>query len=257
MNVYLAGKMDEKHGAWRNAVMSGFYRDAWITRTWPLDNDEGVLDGGVHDWESLPSAVFERHAYVGPFRQEMDEVGIKSLGYFHGVWAFGQHGCMAVTDEARVVRFCKQAIQQADLIFCYINTPDAYGTLAEIGYAVALGKFVSLLVHPSACWERDDYWFIRSLVVHAPDYPLRVNDAWTDYEPELNEWQAIRNALKDAFVSYAAWVPPARDSRGDLTALAVSEAQRSFCDIAQWTSDPRVRGEAQRMAQILAGRGRR
>ncbi|MBD3922983.1 nucleoside 2-deoxyribosyltransferase [Paenibacillus sp. PR3] len=57
-----------------------------------------------------------------------------------------------------VVTKCTNWIQAASVVFAWIDRPDAYGTIAEIGYAVALGKPVFVAVsNELACVN--DLWF--------------------------------------------------------------------------------------------------
>jgi len=248
VNVYLAGKVDERLGEWREWIVGRQYHyptrqsiPRWIKPS--LDNLALEL------WVPIPRAVFGSHAYAGPFRQVIyREIDNKYLGYFHGVTTHGQHGDAYPERKEQIIAACRRAIEQSDLIFAYLNSPDAYGTIAEIGYAVALGKFVSILIQPGTAFDYDDFWFVESLC-HQADL------TWWDH-PKGDERMRVTGALKNAFVAYSAWQPepalPARQQ--DAHSLALREVADSFQQISQWTSDPRVRGEAQQMLKRLYAR---
>jgi hypothetical protein len=283
MKVYLAGKVDAKYGAWRDAILGT--RDEWVSGKqisyprWVLYlNDRGGLDWNQDDavvlpWRGLDRGVFGTHEYVGPYRQVYGDDG-SNTGYFHGVESFGQHGM--VMDElmaGRVVERCRTAIAASDIVFGYINSPDAYGTLAELGYAVGLGKFVSILVHPCAPFEPEsidgyawDFWFLREFATHQAVYPATTHRAEEcSYSPagerdygmfhlrhEPDERVAVVSALKDAFVAYAAWAPPHQQLQDMKDRVAAGMVRQSFEQIAQWSADPRVRNEAKRMMRQLS-----
>lgn len=102
-------------------------------------------------WPMLERAIFGKHSYTGPFPNMPDQV-----------W-----------DRAQ------KAIQRSDLVFAWIDTLDAYGTLVEIGYAFAQG---------------------RRIVVATPE---RMPDLWLVYETASqilhtdNPREALREAMDD------------------------------------------------------------
>jgi nucleoside 2-deoxyribosyltransferase len=51
--------------------------------------------------------------------------------------------------EQEVVASCREGIEDADCVFCWVDSLDCYGTLLEVGYARARGKRVVLAFHPS------------------------------------------------------------------------------------------------------------
>lgn len=262
MKIYLAGKMDAKHGAWRDGIIDTAYdRVAGHTRPrWEL-----VLPGEFYDSEAPSAFVWPRqantwvlglHDFVGPyrstFRKDWDP---KYGGYFHGTPCSGQHG-MADQDEHRapVVANCIDAIQRADLVFAYLNSPDCFGTLAEIGMARAMGKFTYLAIDESAMWDWDDYWFLEGIVSAFG----RSWNIWRGETPK-SEKDRLRGYMQDALVKWTG-----RPEKSSPVALvqrdetepyirALQEAANSFSQIGRWSSDPRVRNEAQRMLKRIAG----
>lgn len=127
-NIYLAGKI--AHHDWRHDVVKNLSR---------------TLQGGcveIHDkpdqWPVLQDTVWGFN-YVGPFFVADDH------GCFHGE---NSHGVGADHDEYLgatpddTLRWCMDAISRTDIFFAWIECTTCYGTLAEIGYAKALGKTI-------------------------------------------------------------------------------------------------------------------
>lgn len=69
--------------------------------------------------------IDEKHTYCGPFfRSEHGDVCDGHLNY------------------ADIAERCKSQIDSCDYVFCWINHPECFGTLVEIGYASARSKRV-------------------------------------------------------------------------------------------------------------------
>jgi very-short-patch-repair endonuclease len=103
--------------------------------------------------------------YVGPYFVSCDHgcshgnkthATVGCSNDWHGPHAFHGHGRY----EARmfVMSESLRAIDSADLIFAYLNSPDCYGTLYELGYARARGIRIEL-VHNLSPEIADDMWF--------------------------------------------------------------------------------------------------
>jgi hypothetical protein len=142
MNIFLSGKVDDEHGRWRDHLLGTDYHynrergcvedlPRWAIYTTALDSRKQWKDNiGIAPWPTKPNIVLDTHDYTGPFRQvvtDYDET--KNLGYFHGCTAGGCHGQMEPQDQRAVVSRCLMAIEQSDLVFAYLNSPDCYGTL--------------------------------------------------------------------------------------------------------------------------------
>jgi hypothetical protein len=74
-------------------------------------------------------------------------------------------------------------IEEADVIFSYINSQDAYGTLVELGYAVAEKKPIFLYSGLNVPLERNDMlWFIsQSEYVKEFKCVFNVKQAWQEF----------------------------------------------------------------------------
>lgn len=268
MRVFLSGKVDERYGAWRDHLLGVSHQGRtnngkWVVEAYPrwvVYEDEPT--GAVLPWPKLPKVILNDHTYVGPYRQVVKkESDWRHDGYFHGVTAIGSHGMIYGDVFDQVVARCRGALQDADFVFAYINSPDAYGTIAEIGYAAALGKFVAVVIDPEAAFDWTDFRFVESLAnftrtiereVAPPHEGRYVDEPLT---PERERAQLV-DALKDAALVYlgqprSTAVVAAVDMQEERWQRFAREVTASFDQIARWTSDPRVRNEAQRMMRRM------
>lgn len=141
--VYLAGKI-RKH-CWRHKLVYDIRNHSW---------SDGPLDQRLF-------------SCVGPFFVSCDH------GCFHNT---NSHGRIAIRGDnlcpgrsfkadfdaphAEVVALCLDAVRKADLVFCYIDSADCFGTLIELGYAIAHGiPFVIAFAPGIASAENNDFWF--------------------------------------------------------------------------------------------------
>lgn len=288
MKVYLAGKMDATHGAWRDAILErqdDDYRQGRDVPYWelarPADAFGELGEDGVPPWpQRANTRVLGLHDYVGPYRTTYTpELDSKYTGYFHGSTVAGQHGQSNWDDHASVVRECWSAIQRTDLMFAYINSPDCFGTLAEIGMAKASGVYVVAAFEDSAEWDWDDYWFCGQLcdtvvrcetpIVVGPEPAHGGPEQWRDPQriKDRIAWEKLRDAeaarirgmVKDAILQWTARpekpapVALVRQDDSERLLYALREAAQSFSQISRWSADPRVRNEAGRMLKRITG----
>jgi nucleoside 2-deoxyribosyltransferase len=54
---------------------------------------------------------------------------------------------------------CLEAIEDADLVFAWINSNDCYGTIAELGYAKGQGKLIAI----AGPHKIHDMWFVYEM----------------------------------------------------------------------------------------------
>lgn len=135
--IYLAGKI--RKNCWRHQLVKGLRE---------------------HDWNlgPLPQLGF---TYVGPFFVSCDH-GCYHTNNSHGNTMGHQpsESELALHQKA-VVQRCRSAINQADIVFCFIESLDCFGTIAEIERAHILGKCVVIAFAPGlASAEENDLWFV-------------------------------------------------------------------------------------------------
>jgi len=153
--VYLAGKISPND--WRTEISTcvevetgGICGEDSLPREWPVSY--GAISGAHH--------------YVGPYFVSCDHQ------CFHGSQTHGaatRYDLDAVSDEQdwqlrwyqhqKLSILCRKAIALCDMFFAWIDSEDAYGTIAEIGYAAALDKPIYL----AGPREFKDLWFIYHL----------------------------------------------------------------------------------------------
>ena len=119
----------------------------------------------VSGWPVLKRAIFDAHHYVGPYFIA-DDHGCAHGPNLHGAAAGGtRNGCIQGAPTRRQVAFrCLEAVLSADLVFVYLDGPDAHGTLVEIGYA--LGHEIDVAIGWSPRLSTSDLWFPLELACH-------------------------------------------------------------------------------------------
>lgn len=160
MNIYLAGKIGKND--WRHKLVKDLHWASAImepskTTSWP----RGIK-------------IFDEHNYTGPYFIACNH-GCYHGSNQHGVGR-GNGGCSDNGyDEAKIVKLCQDAIRKSDLVFAWMDTADAYGTLVEIGYALGIGVRVAI----SAPEKQHDLWFAYAssnafIPAKTPEEGLRV-----------------------------------------------------------------------------------
>ncbi len=150
--IYIAGKISPND--WRRTIANCIdTRDIHWLRS------EDNYDLFNFPWPTIENAVLGKHSYTGPFFLNCDH------GCGHGPHSHGNGirsvGCFNVTHssnkEALIQRLCFDAIRRSTFVFAWIDSPDAYGSLIEIGYA--LGQSVPAYI----AWPKplNDLWFAR------------------------------------------------------------------------------------------------
>ena len=155
--IYIAGKMEDD--IWRHNFFDSY--DAHGDHTFQLGyNPLTILQGA--SWPIQSNVTVCGLRYTGPFF--VDVYGGHGYGYMDGE-AYGSNvgnidrykrEDQLKEKENSVQMWCFSAIQQADLVFAWIDGIDCYGTIAEIGYAKALGKVIWI----AGPRRYDDMWFV-------------------------------------------------------------------------------------------------
>lgn len=166
---YLAGKITGT--TWRDAIVPGWSEENHSSSYWQAfyDYDE------TSTWCVVPNVCMCGGVglhYSGPWWRDMFGHGLSSN-------SAGPHGyssideCPDVSDEfiqeirlreTKVLRAVCEAIENADMLFAWIDSPDCYGTIYEIGFAKALGKVVVVATDEAFLETAPSYqmWLCRS-----------------------------------------------------------------------------------------------
>lgn len=183
LRVYLAGKIGGHF--WRHHIVKGL--------TGCLGNP-ALLDGtNMAKWPVLERAILGRHHYVGPYYIVGSHYGCFSGPNSHGVGADHPVYCCATSEGLppdRTVAACLGAIDLADVVFAWIDSPDCYGTIAEIGYARAARKRI-WIAGPATF---PDMWFVYKMAdlaeTNHPDHtPRQVLESWLECHWDMPSWQ--------------------------------------------------------------------
>jgi len=156
MNIYLAGKIASEDD-WRETLVP--------------DVRLPIREKGddYPTWE-ITKGVLWGNNYTGPYFASDPN---QKYGKVHEIPLATHRGCSDDNQMNYIVQQCTSAILASDLVFAYINHTECYGTLVEIGIAIALEiplgiAFDSALMttsssrHIEDCLV-DDFWFARSV----------------------------------------------------------------------------------------------
>jgi hypothetical protein len=193
--VYLAGKIG-KHD-WRHGL---FQVEQWGGRRYDGTSGPILRYNREHDLvEAIaPGSTRDGFEYAGPYFLSDDH------GCFHGQ---SQHGLIdpgwadgpgidgdwpSPLGRRTVMRSCLRWLASADVVFCWLETTDAYGTLVELGYAK--GRSIPVYLAPDMNVQAE--WMSKQDDYHEP--PLHAT------EDALAEWETKR-ARSDQFFTWEAW----------------------------------------------------
>ncbi len=163
MKIYLAGKISQDD--WRGLILPDLNPGGLATWNWESLRRDG--------WPVDIGTIFGGHDYVGPWFMCGSGHGLSHGANTHGT---GDNG--GGDHRADVIDLCRRAIASADLVFVWIDSLDAFGTIAEIGYSAAAG--VPVAIGYPIGFDASDLWFIDGLarvVVRAHDPRLALGSA--------------------------------------------------------------------------------
>lgn len=110
-----------------------------------------------HQWGD-PNIQTESYEYLGPYTVNCKHGCFSGNGTHESV---GSDGSIELSQKD-VIYANMRALESADLVFAYINTTDCYGTLMEIGWAIAREIYVVLMLSPDV--PVHELWFIAGQV---------------------------------------------------------------------------------------------
>ena len=156
--VYLAGKIGQND--WRHTIFKDLRNVDLENNYYNMDSVDGCL-------------------YCGPFFISCDH------GCYHGE---GTHGLGVDTNNCgsctankpyEVVEKCEKWISEADIIFSWLDSSTAYGTLVEIGMARGMEKPIFLVCDQELKDMKfiQDIWFACTAVTQFT-YASCEKDAW-------------------------------------------------------------------------------
>lgn len=154
IKVYAAGKITAND--WRGVRDTTGSYEEWLTR----------VSGVGRPTRTVPHLDREI-VYVGPFFISCDH-GCYHGPHTHGVGAYNLGVCASDGPTPQnVVSAALDGIDHADIVYVRLDAEGAYGTMAEIGYALAVGKPFVVDVDPTLpAAIRRDYWFALAATAH-------------------------------------------------------------------------------------------
>lgn len=206
MKIYLAGKIGKYD--WRHRIVTGL-SDIDPTETEEGRNNDLSYTVLPSAWPVTARAIFGTHDYTGPYfvpsgpnhniyhGRDTHGSGLgNDAGYQPGVWAPDELAEAEAThysypDDAasrkHLIKLCLSAIIASDVVFAWMDSTTAYGTLFELGFAVAHRKPI-WWAQPRNNYDLGDMWFARSTareIVYGDD-PLPLLRSLLDkYAPNI------------------------------------------------------------------------
>jgi len=190
-NIYLAGRIQQN--GWRYRLVAGLKDvfNPWQDNYWPM----------------LERALFGKYNYTGPYFVECghDSGHHGSSCYCEpGTHTYGE-GCSGVPQadgdshggwcKVKVYWECVTAIENAHIVFAWIDDTECYGTLVELGHAMALGKAV-FIAGPQ---QFPELWFVYE---GATKTWLDESDPARALERCINEWCELERYTNELVTRY-------------------------------------------------------
>ena len=156
-SVYLAGKITGTE--WRDEIVE-YHEGDWTDENHSLCSCVGPYEPWPESVKCLPIPDGRVLSFTGPFWEpgasngEVQHLSVAAMTAENP----DAHGS---TYERRqeVRKRCYEAISHSDLVFAWIDSPTAHGTIAEITYARAKGKLVVVAFPTHELAE--EMWFIN------------------------------------------------------------------------------------------------
>jgi hypothetical protein len=146
MRIYLAGRVAAVD--WRHMIVKG------------LTEHLKTLDPMKGGWPVLEGSLYSIHDYTGPFFKDMTESKADPFEM-----------------PVKVHRLCLKAIDEADLVYAWVEDLECYATLYEMGYAMARGKYTAVAYPPE--FDQSELWFMGAcsdeiIEARTPELGLRA-----------------------------------------------------------------------------------
>ena len=136
-HLFLSGKGEDPRPRRKLYLAGKISNNDWRKEFFPIE---------CFTWreKAVVSVADEQFDYVGPFFSDACRHCSP-----HGPGRHGNHpsdgGCNCTGDgdsQDEVKELCLHAIRQSDVVFAWIHRKDVFGTIAELGYAVAMEREV-------------------------------------------------------------------------------------------------------------------
>lgn len=180
--LYLAGKISRS--GWRDDLLNGRCGYSQSRAHFAVD----ARGQALHVRDPYHEVDCGDFAYVGPFFEDFGHGAAHGPGTHGAIAGYLEDDLTTVSVKERsdalaelkvrrgfVFNSNMSAIERADAIFAYVNEPDCFGTLVELGHAFALAKPIFICVGPNlAGAEKDDLWFALQAATRVSEWPVDV-----------------------------------------------------------------------------------
>ena len=184
--VYLAGSITGT--TWRDEIVDG----------WSYENHSPLYSGGVgEDWNVLHDVVRTNRRcklhLTGPFWYA--PAGGHGWCAAANRWSdnivhansntVDNHGCLDFIERMGIYHRIWNALECTDLMFCWIDKPECYGTLVEVGlfagrrFSRSGSKPIVIYSHPSIDLEDDHWMMLCPSLFHSQ--AATAGEAWSDF----------------------------------------------------------------------------
>lgn len=186
--VYLAGKIGTYKEDWREDLLHGRFGYC---------HDLAEYQKAISEFRPMP--MLNGHSFYGPYR--IDEMCGHGQGHVSPQYDEDDvaDAMFIETSERAVFNGCLSLIRRTDTLFAWINTKDCFGTLAEIGYAHAMGNEIWLGFASSDYLY--EFWFItrmaqRVVVATTPDEAFqRADEPLVEHEQKCKALASVGDVL--------------------------------------------------------------
>jgi hypothetical protein len=163
LKVYFAGKVRDPTIDYRSLFFGNpsiMLHDIGCVYGFPTRVPQSVHDGSVQ--YGGPSAISAQDAGYRSHRLEHEVYDVDApVG--HAGWEFlYKIDELGGLSSKQILYRCMYQIRMCDAMYVYIDSLDCYGTIAEIGYAYALGKPIHVVIAKELDTD-GELWFAESM----------------------------------------------------------------------------------------------
>ena len=137
MKIYLAGKVSKfPKKDWRQELLLDEVLETEKPANYTKENEDYISEW---HWRIKRFALKNNHDYVGPFYMPFASGSLDTRHNAVDSYYRAVHEQKLEKGRLKVRDLCFAAVEEADLVFAWIDGEAAYGTCVELGYAASLG----------------------------------------------------------------------------------------------------------------------
>ncbi|WP_336769735.1 hypothetical protein [Bacillus bombysepticus] len=194
--IYLAGKIAKND--WRHTIFKGL-------RSYRHFTDD--IYSGNKIFEDEKELKTDGFIYKGPyFISDSHGMAHGPNSHGRGVGKYTEYATPILPDipaqpKNKVLKMCLKGIDDSDFVFCWLDSTTAYGTICELGYALANGKYVVIALEKDFKVVEDT---VKDILPYVNQiiYADTADEAWNEftnkeirdgfpYLPSIRDYYAI------------------------------------------------------------------